>query len=177
MVDMETDLKRSTEVLMEGGVILYPTDTVWGIGCDATNDEAIKKIYALKQRAESKAMIILLPDENDLIHFTESPLQVMKEYLRHNDRPTTIIFPNAKNISSSLMAEDGSVAIRIVKDDFCIALIKKLGKPLVSTSANRSGAATPLTKSSATFHVPRKSGTPSASTSSSPSIGAGSSRS
>lgn len=144
MVDIEFELDHCLDVLQKGGIILYPTDTVWGIGCDATNDDAIKKIYRLKQRHESKTMIMLLPDEKKLTQYTASSVASALEYLKQNPIPTTIIFPHAKNIGSSLIAEDGSMAIRVCRDAFCIRLMEMLGKPLVSTSANISGKTTPL---------------------------------
>lgn len=144
MADFEIELDHCLDVLKKGGIILYPTDTVWGIGCDATNDAAIKKIYTLKQRLESKSMIILLHDESQLRHHTDSFIDEVLEYLKKSQSPTTIIYPKAKNISSSLIGKDGSIAIRVCRDNFCKKIIEMLGKPLVSTSANISGRTTPL---------------------------------
>ncbi|MEZ4886147.1 MAG: L-threonylcarbamoyladenylate synthase [Chitinophagales bacterium] len=132
------------KILQNGGTILYPTDTVWGIGCDATSEEAVKKVYALKQRDESKALIILVKDEEMLRKYvTEIPSSIAV-ILTHATRPTTIIYPNARNLASNLIAEDGSIAIRIPQHDFCQNLLQQWQKPLVSTSANISGEPTPI---------------------------------
>lgn len=141
---MEIDLEKSLEVLKSGGVLLYPTDTVWGLGCDATNPEAVAKIYALKQRAESKSMIVLA-NHLDMIgqHTNHFPDNV-KSYLKTSEKPTTVIYQQAKNLAENVIASDQSVAIRLVNHDFCEALISKFGKPIVSTSANISGKPTPM---------------------------------
>lgn len=140
----EDDIENCTRVLNEGGIILYPTDTVWGIGCDPTNEIAISKIFKLKQRNESKSMIILVAEETDILHYTNQESIKFYDYLKGIHKPTTVIYQHAINLSEKVIAEDGSVAIRVVKDKFCKVLIKKFGKPLVSTSSNISGYPAPL---------------------------------
>ena len=139
---METEIENALEVLSNGGIILYPSDTIWGIGCDATNDKAVKKIYELKKRVKSKALIILIAEYANMYKLLDQVSPNAYRYM-HESKPTTVIFDNIKNISSHVMAEDGSAAVRLVKDKFCENLILKLGKPLVSTSANLSGGENP----------------------------------
>ena len=139
MMNIEDDIKKCLQTLNEGGIILYPTDTVWGLGCDATNEKAVAKIFALKQREETKSMIILLNHKNDIEHYSKTPSSSIIEMLNNTERPLTIIYPNAKNIASNIISDDGTIAIRIVKDIFCETLLKSFGKPIVSTSANISG--------------------------------------
>ncbi len=141
---MKTEIENALLILKKGGIILYPTDTVWGIGCDATNADAIDKIYALKQRVESKSMICLVTDFKMLNEYVQDVPEVAYDILKFADKPTTIIYDNPIRVAENLIAEDNSLAIRVVKDDFCKLLIKKLRKPLVSTSANVSGAKTPM---------------------------------
>jgi L-threonylcarbamoyladenylate synthase len=138
-MNFENDINESLEVLQSGGIILYPTDTIWGIGCDATNMEAVKKIYQLKKREEKKSMIILAVDENMIRNYVSEASEKILSFISSSKKPTTAIFKNAVNLPSKLVNEDGSIAIRIVRDDFCIELIKQLKKPIVSTSANISG--------------------------------------
>ncbi len=140
----EDDIKQSIYVLQNGGTILYPTDTVWGIGCDATNEKAVEKIFTIKKRNEEKSMIILVADEKDILHFTNHPDPVIFDYIKGVHKPTTVIYEGAKNLAPNLVNKDGSVGIRIVKDPFCRALIKELGKPIVSTSSNISGYPPPV---------------------------------
>jgi L-threonylcarbamoyladenylate synthase len=142
-MDFETDIISCLEVLQKGGLILYPTDTVWGIGCDATNAAAVEKIYALKQRPGRKAMVVLVADERDILQFTASPDPMIFDYLEKTTRPTTVIYENALGLAENLPAEDGSIAIRICRDEFCRHLIHRFRKPLVSTSANLSGRPAP----------------------------------
>lgn len=139
MLNFDNDIKNCLRVLNAGGIILYPTDTVWGLGCDATNETAVTKIFALKKRAETKSMIILLKDKNDIRTYSKIPSASIVEMMDNTERPLTIIYPAAKNIAPNLISEDGSIAIRIVKDEFCEALLESFGKPIVSTSANISG--------------------------------------
>ena len=141
--DFENDMIKCLEVLKNGGTILYPTDTVWGIGCDATNAGAVKKVYELKQRDDRKSMIILVGDEKDILKYVAAPDLAVFDFLEKQTKPTTIIFDGAVGLPGNLIAEDGSIAIRIVKDDFCRHLVKRFRKPIVSTSANRSGEQTP----------------------------------
>ena len=144
------DLEEALRVLRNGGVIVYPTDTVWGIGCDATNEEAVKRIYALKQREDSKSMLVLLDNAAKLDYYVEVPetaemlLGLRDEGMRGLEdeemmKPLTIIYPKAKHLAPSLIAEDGSVGIRITNEVFSKALCAQLRHPIVSTSANISG--------------------------------------
>ena len=138
----DNDIKNCISVLAKGGLILYPTDTIWGIGCDATNEKAVKKVIQLKQREESKSMIILV-DRMEIIHNYVSQLPEHWKTFLHNDGPTTIIYDHAKNVAKNLVSKDGTIAIRIVKDLFCGSLIKTFNKPIVSTSANIAGKEPP----------------------------------
>ncbi|MBN2348561.1 MAG: threonylcarbamoyl-AMP synthase [Bacteroidales bacterium] len=140
---MTEEIKKTIQVLNEGGIILYPTDTIWGIGCDATNPEAVKKIYSIKQREDTKSMLVLLDSENRLSQYVREIPEIAWEILEVSDKPLTIIYPGAKNFAANLIAEDGSIGIRIVRDDFCSKLISRFRKPLVSTSANISGKPAP----------------------------------
>ncbi|MEO7922115.1 MAG: L-threonylcarbamoyladenylate synthase [Chitinophagaceae bacterium] len=141
MVGFEKDIEQCLEILRNGGLILYPTDTVWGIGCDATNPEAVEKVYALKKRPGQKAMIVLVADERDVLQYVASPDLEVFDYLERSAKPTTVIYKGAIGLAGNLIAEDGSIAIRICKDDFCRHLLRRFRKPIVSTSANLSGAA------------------------------------
>lgn len=145
ILDKEASIEPNLiQTLQNGGTILYPTDTVWGLGCDATNPEAVQKIYAIKQRDESKALIILVKDLEMLQNYVEEIPAAVSDILTTAKRPTTIIYPQAKNLASNLIAGDGSIAIRIPQHDFCQALFEQWEKPLVSTSANISGQPTPI---------------------------------
>ena len=139
MQKFENDIINSIKVLHNGGIILYPTDTVWGLGCDATNAVAVRKIYLLKKREEKKSMIILLAREKEIENYVLHPSEKIMNFLSEQKNPTTAIFNNAINLPGELINKDGSIAIRIVKDDFCQMLIEQLKAPLVSTSANISG--------------------------------------
>jgi L-threonylcarbamoyladenylate synthase len=140
---INTEIHNAFEVIKNGGIILYPTDTVWGIGCDATNEEAVKKIFALKQRAESKSMIVLVNGER-MMHqvFNEIP-EVAWQILDFSEKPTTLILDKPKNVAKNIVAEDNSLAVRMVTEPFCFKLMERMKKPLVSTSANISGMPTP----------------------------------
>jgi L-threonylcarbamoyladenylate synthase len=133
------DIDKCLEALRAGGLILYPTDTVWGIGCDATNPQAVQKIYDLKKRPDEKAMIVLVADERVVLQYTAAPDLAVFDHLQTVSKPTTVIYNGAIGLAENLVAADGSIAIRICKDPFCKALIKRLRKPIVSTSANISG--------------------------------------
>ena len=135
---MRQELKRIITVLNNGGIILYPTDTIWGIGCDATNEQAVSKIFDVKKRVESKALISLVEDKDHLLKITN---EVPKE--AENIKPTTIIYNNISRLASNLKAQDGSAAVRIVQDNFCQKLIKKFKKPIIATSANITGENSP----------------------------------
>ena len=137
----KSDLQAALKVLREGGVILYPTDTVWGIGCDATNADAVARVYEIKKRADSKAMLVLLDGAGKLQGYMEKVPETAWMLLEANEgqRPMTIIYPQAKNLAPNLLADDGSVGIRITEEPFSKALCEQLRRPLVSTSANISG--------------------------------------
>jgi L-threonylcarbamoyladenylate synthase len=137
------DIEACIKILQNSGLILYPTDTIWGIGCDATNEEAVAKIYRLKNRADEKSMIILLAAEKELLQYVTQPHPGVFDYLNKVIKPTTVIYDGAVNLANNLINIDGSIAIRIVKDDFCKQLIKRFRKPIVSTSANISGLPAP----------------------------------
>jgi len=136
---MEKEILETAQHLKSGKTILYPTDTIWGVGCDATNGGAVKKIYDLKNRVDSKALIILLDDINKLNLYVVKVPDIAWEIVEFSEMPLTVVYPKGKNIAPELLAEDGSIAIRVTKDSFCKKLIHRLEKPLVSTSANISG--------------------------------------
>jgi L-threonylcarbamoyladenylate synthase len=136
-------IQQVLQTLNSGGIILYPTDTIWGIGCDSTNMKAIKKIYQLKKREEKKSMIILVSDKNMITDYVLKPSEKILSFLAMQEKPTTAIFENAVNLPRQLINADGTIAVRMVQDDFCQQLILQLKKPLVSTSANISGEAYP----------------------------------
>lgn len=139
---MKNQINKAFEVLKSGGIILYPTDTVWGLGCDATNVEAVAKIFALKNRADSKSLIILIDTDNKLQSYVSEIPDVAYDLIEYTEKPLTIIYDGAKNLAKNLINEDGSIAIRIPKHDFCQQLIQRFRKPIVSTSANISGEPT-----------------------------------
>lgn len=143
MVDIEQDIENCLKVLKEGGLILYPTDTIWGIGCDATNKTAVAKIYALKQREDEKALIVLVADERDVLQYTAAPDLAVFDYLLQTSKPTTVIYEGAIGLAANLTGRDGSIGIRICSEPFCRQLIKRFRKPIVSTSANISGSPAP----------------------------------
>lgn len=140
---LRDEVAKAFKIIQEGGIILYPTDTIWGIGCDATNTEAVQKIYRLKQRDEAKSMIILLDNDNKLQSYVAEVPDIAYDLIEFAENPLTLVMPGAKNISPALINKDGSIAIRIVKNQFCEQLIQRMRKPLVSTSANISGKASP----------------------------------
>lgn len=135
----EEDIRKAVEVLRKGGVILYPTDTVWGIGCDATNSEAVKRVYDIKQRDDSKALICLVDSDARLQRYIRKVPDVAWQLLDCCDKPTTVILDGAVNLAENLIAEDGSVGIRITQEPFSKELCFRFQKALVSTSANISG--------------------------------------
>ncbi|MES2807312.1 MAG: L-threonylcarbamoyladenylate synthase [Bacteroidota bacterium] len=140
---LRDEIAKALKVIQDGGIILYPTDTIWGIGCDATNTEAVQKIYRLKQRAETKSMIILLDTDNKLASYVTEVPDIAYNLIEYAENPLTLVMPGARNISPALIAADGSVGIRVAKNPFCEGLIQRLRKPLVSTSANISGNPSP----------------------------------
>ena len=151
----DTEVENALAVLRSGGIILYPTDTVWGIGCDATNEEAVQKIFELKKRADSKSMIVLVAEEKDILQYVAALDMSVFNFIKEQQRPTTVIYESAIGLAENLIAADGSLAIRIVQDEFCRHLVKRLRKPIVSTSANISGAPTPADFSSISEEIKR----------------------
>ena len=142
-MDFETDIQNCLTALARGGVIIYPTDTVWGIGCDPSNPEAVKKVYEIKKRPDEKAMIVLAAEERDVLrHTAAADLQVF-DYIHKSPKPVTVVYEGAIGFADNLVAADGSIAIRICRDPFCRQLIKRFRKPIVSTSANISGEKAP----------------------------------
>ena len=137
------DIINSLKILEEGGLILYPTDTIWGLGCDATNESAVAKIFSLKSRVDTKALIIFVKDQQQLLHYVSKPSPVLFDYQQKQPRPTTAIYSNAINLPQNLTGTDNSIAIRIPSDPFCLEMLVKFGKPIVSTSANISGLPSP----------------------------------
>ena len=135
----EDDIRQAVEVMRRGGVILYPTDTVWGIGCDATNAEAVARIYRIKQRDDSKAMICLVDSDARVQRYVRDVPSVAWDLFEYADKPTTLILDGAVNLAPNLVAADGSIAIRITREDFSRELCYRMQKPVVSTSANISG--------------------------------------
>lgn len=142
---MNEDLKKACDVLRKGGLILYPTDTIWGIGCDATNEEAVQRVYTLKQRADNKAMLLLLGNEARLESYVQEVPEIVWSLIEVADRPLTLIYPGARNLAPNLIAEDGSVGIRITREEFSRRLCEQFRRPVVSTSANISGQPAPHT--------------------------------
>ncbi|HMI77938.1 MAG TPA: L-threonylcarbamoyladenylate synthase [Ferruginibacter sp.] len=138
-MSFEADIEQSLKTLREGGLILYPTDTVWGIGCDATNAGAVESLYALKKRSDKKAMIVLLAEEKDILRYVTQPDPKIFDYIKGIQKPTTFIYEGGTGMAENMILEDGSIAIRVTDDPFCKQLIKRFGKPIVSTSANISG--------------------------------------
>jgi len=140
---LRDEVNKALEVLKQGGLILYPTDTIWGIGCDATNKEAVEKVYALKQRSESKSLILLLDTDSKLQSYVREIPDVAYDLIEYAEHPLTIIYSNAKNLAENAINEDGSIGIRITSHSFCKELIQRFRKPIVSTSANISGQKSP----------------------------------
>ena len=141
----QIDIEKCLEILHQGGVILYPTDTVWGIGCDAVNSTSVERIYTIKRRNEARAMLILVSDFEMLTAYVDAVPDVAVQLIKEATRPLSIIYSKAKNLATNLIASDGSIGIRVVQEPFCRQLIKALGQPIVSSSANISGEPTPGT--------------------------------
>ena len=141
---IEIEVENALKVLKAGGTILYPTDTIWGIGCDATNVRAVENIYKIKQRAESKSLIVLVDSFEKIGQYVAKVPDITFDLVSGVEEPLTIVFSNAKNLAKNVIAPDKSIAIRIVKNIFCQKLLQQFGKPIVSSSANISGEATPL---------------------------------
>lgn len=143
MNDFNDDIENCLKVLQSGGVILYPTDTIWGLGCDATNNEAVNRIYEIKKRPANKSFVILVTGEKDILQHVAAPDMEVFDYLQQAVKPVTVIYDNILGIADNAMAVDGSAAIRICSDGFCRHLIKRFRKPIISTSANISGEPSP----------------------------------
>jgi L-threonylcarbamoyladenylate synthase len=141
---MKSEIKKAVEVLKNGGIILYPTDTLWGIGCDATNADAVEKIYRLKRRSDSKSMLVLVDSADRISRYVKQIPNIASDLVEMSDTPLTIIYPQAVNLAINLIAEDGTIGIRVVNHEFCKQLIFALNSPIVSTSANISGQKSPL---------------------------------
>ncbi len=144
MENINQEVINAYEVIKEGGIILYPTDTVWGIGCDATNPDAVAKIYQLKQRAETQSMIVLMNGEKMMYNVFKNIPEVAWQIIDLSEKPTTLILDDARNVAPNIIAADKSLGVRLVKEPFCYKLMERMKKPLVSTSANISGQPTPL---------------------------------
>ena len=140
---MHDDLKKAVDVLKSGGIILYPTDTIWGIGCDATNAEAVKRIYDIKKREDSKSILILMENPALLNRYVDEVPEVAWDLVELSTTPLTVIYPGAKNLAANLVAEDGSIGIRFTKEEFTRQLLQRFRRPIVSTSANISGEKSP----------------------------------
>lgn len=143
MVDFEKDIELCLQALRGGGIILYPTDTIWGIGCDATNEKAVERIYKLKKRTDNKAMIVLVAEEREVLQYVANPDKKVFEYLQEVTKPTTVVYKGAIGLAENIVGKNGSIAIRICDDIFCRNLLKRIRRPLVSTSANISGQTAP----------------------------------
>ncbi|WP_316803902.1 L-threonylcarbamoyladenylate synthase [Pedobacter nototheniae] len=140
---LKEEINKALEVLKAGGIILYPTDTIWGLGCDATHEEAVEKLLKIKNRPAEKSLIVLLDTDNKLQSYVSEVPDVAYSLIEYAENPLTIIFSGAKNLAKNVVNSDGSVGIRVVKHDFCTQLIQRFRKPIVSTSANLSGEASP----------------------------------
>ncbi|TVR43220.1 MAG: threonylcarbamoyl-AMP synthase [Bacteroidia bacterium] len=143
-MSLDSDVKEALDVLRNGGTILYPTDTIWGIGCDATNGKAIERVYHIKERMQEKSLIILVKDLEMLRNYVKEVPETAEELINSIKDPLTIIYPEARRLPRNLLAPDGSIAIRIPNHEFCQKLLDAFGKPITSTSANVSGAANPF---------------------------------
>lgn len=140
---MQQEIQNAFEVIQSGGIILYPTDTVWGIGCDATNSDAVAKIYKLKQRAETQSMIVLMNGEKMMYNVFKDIPEAAWQILDLSEKPTTLILDQPRNVAPNIIGADNSLGVRLVKEPFCFKLLERMKKPLVSTSANISGQPTP----------------------------------
>jgi L-threonylcarbamoyladenylate synthase len=137
------EIKKAVEVLRQGGTILYPTDTVWGIGCDATNEEAVRKVYEIKRRTDSKALLVLVDSASKIPSYVDEVPDMAWQLIEITEKPLTIIYPEAKNLATNLVAPDHSIGIRVTRELFSKTLCEQFRKPIVSTSANISGKPTP----------------------------------
>jgi L-threonylcarbamoyladenylate synthase len=153
---MDEEINKAVQMLSRGKIILYPTDTIWGIGCDATNTRAVNRIFKIKRREEKKSLIVLLDTEEKIGQYVSDVPQLAYDLMRNYTSPLTIIYPNAKGLAKNVAGEDRSIAIRVTRDEFCVKMIAMFGKPIVSTSANISGEAAPLAFSRISDDVKRK---------------------
>lgn len=142
---MQEDIKEACRIMQQGGVILYPTDTIWGIGCDATNEEAVKRVYEIKKRVDSKALLILVDSSVKIDFYVSDVPEIAWDLIDLADKPLTIIYSGARNLAKNLLAEDGSVGIRVTSEQFSKRLCERFRKAIVSTSANMSGQPSPAT--------------------------------
>lgn len=140
---MHEEINKAYETIINGGTFVYPTDTIWGLGCDATNPTAVEKIYKLKQRSESKSLIVLVNSDVMLDRYLQEVPEVAWDIIDNTDKPTTLVLPNPKGLAQNAIAADNTIGIRMVKDEFCYKLIQKLKRPIISTSANISGEPSP----------------------------------
>jgi L-threonylcarbamoyladenylate synthase len=143
-IQVKTEIANTVRVLEEGGIVIYPTDTVWGIGCDALNSRAVDRVYKIKRRDVQKSLIVLLDEYSALSRYVAKVPDITVDLISSIDNPVTVIYDTAKNLPRNIAAPDGTIAIRVVRDEFCRNLIKELGKPIISSSANISGEPTPL---------------------------------
>ena len=144
MMDRQGIINKTVSVLNAGGVIIYPTDTIWGLGCDATNPQAIEKLCLVKRRNPQKSMLILCADFVQVREYVSCFNEAVVSYVESQPRPTTVVYPKARNLPANLVAADGSIGVRVPQSDFCLQLLEKIGKPIVSTSANFSGDVPPV---------------------------------
>lgn len=150
---INNEIKKAAKVIRDGGVILYPTDTIWGLGCDPNNDDAIKKIFRIKRRTESKSLIILVCENNSIDKFVETPHPISYDLMEQWKKPLTIVFPRAKGVSKLVISEENTIGIRITKEYFSLNLLKELKHPIVSTSANLSGMPSPISFNSVSQEI------------------------
>lgn len=143
-MNINEEINKAFEIIQQGGIILYPTDTVWGVGCDATNAEAVEKIYKLKKRVQTQSMIVLMNGEKMMYNVFKDIPEVAWQILDLSEKPTTLILDKPRNVAANLIAADNTLGIRMVKEPFCFKLLERMRKPLVSTSANISGQPTPI---------------------------------
>jgi len=141
---MKQEIEKAVSVLKKGGIIIYPTDTVWGIGCDATKNKAVQEIFKLKKRLSQKSMIVLICEPENIETIVEKVPEIAYDLMESWNKPLTIVYDNAKNLAKSLISDDKTIGIRVSQSDFNKSLIKALGHPIVSTSANFSGQTTPI---------------------------------
>lgn len=143
MIDYTEDIENCLSTLHSGGIILYPTDTSWGLGCDATNSDAVQRLITLKGKNAGDGFIVLLANERDILYYVANPDLAVFDYLDNIQQPTSIIYPNGLHVADDVLNKDGSIGIRLVKEDFCRTLLKRFKKPVVSTSANYHGQSSP----------------------------------